>query len=42
VLIRTDVADALFFLQAPSAQLEPLRPAVDQLMESLKMPPRQK
>jgi hypothetical protein len=42
VFIRTDVVDALFFLQAPSDQLEPLRPAVDRLMESLKMPPRQK
>ena len=42
VFIRTDVADALFFLQAPSDQIEPLRPAVDRLMESLKMPPRQK
>jgi len=42
VFIRTDVVDALFFLQAPSDQIEPLRPAVDRLMESLKMPPRQK
>ena len=42
VFIRTDVVDALFFLQAPSDQIEPLRPVVDRLMESLKMPPRQK
>jgi hypothetical protein len=41
VLIRTDVADALFFLQAPFAQIEPLRPVVDRLMDGLKMPQMQ-
>ena len=41
VLIRTDVVDALFFLQAPPAQIEPLRPAVDRLMDGLKMPRQQ-
>jgi hypothetical protein len=38
VRIQTATADAMFFLQAPADQLEPLRPAVDRLMESLKMP----
>jgi hypothetical protein len=38
VRIQTDGADASFFLQAPSDQIESLRPAVDQLMNGLKMP----
>jgi hypothetical protein len=42
VRIQTDVADASFFLQAPADKIESLRPVVDQLMASVKMPQLQK
>jgi hypothetical protein len=38
VRLQTDAADASFFLQAPTDQIEKLRPAVDEFMAGVKMP----
>ncbi len=38
VRLQTDVADVMFFLQAPADQMEPLRPVVERLMAGLRMP----
>jgi hypothetical protein len=38
VRVQTEAADASFFLQSPASKLEPLRPAVDAFMATLKLP----